>query len=102
VNLSDVGWAKGRRAKVLRRHALDSDSAYRKVARHGQTVEVEVLNAPGLRPGTHMRVTAAAARAMMPSTTSTRERVLRLARSATRSAIARGPKPKRPVAWPHV
>jgi hypothetical protein len=91
---------------VLRRHALDSDSAYRKVARHGQTVELEVLNAPGLQPGTHMRVTAAAARAMKPQTRSVSEQVLRvagsLAGSATRFALARGPKLKRPLAWPHI
>jgi hypothetical protein len=101
VNLINVGLARGRRAKVLRRHALDSDSAYRRVARHGQTVEVEVLSAPGLRPGTHMRVTAAAARAMAPSTTSASERAIQLARSATHLLVARGPKLKRPVAWPH-
>jgi hypothetical protein len=87
----------------MRRHALDSDSTYRKVARHGQTVEVEVVNAPGLRPGTHLHVTAAAARAMRtPRWSDASERALRLAGSTTRFLVARGPKLKRPVAWPHV
>jgi hypothetical protein len=102
VNLSEIDWTMGRRTRVLRRHALDSDSAYRKVARHGQTVELEVLNAPGLRPGTRMHVTAAAARAMKPQTQSASERALRLAGLATRFALARGPKLKRPLAWPHI
>jgi hypothetical protein len=48
-----------------------------------------------------MRVTAAAARAMAPSTTSASERAIQLARSATHLLVARGPKLKRPVAWPH-
>lgn len=102
MNLKDMSWTKGRRTRVLRRHALDSDGAYRKVARHGQTVEVEVLNAPGLRPGTHLHVTAAAARAMTPPASRTSERALRLASTATRFVLSRGPRVKRPVAWPHI
>jgi hypothetical protein len=51
-------------AGVLRHHALGSDAAYRVLHRWGSIVEVEVLAAPGLEPGTRLHVTVAAAAAM--------------------------------------
>jgi hypothetical protein len=99
MKLNDVGWIPGRRRRVLRCHTLDTDSAYRVIAKRGATVEVEVLNAPGLRPGTRLHITAAAAQAMRRHQTShTNERAARLAGVATRFVVARSPRLKLPTA----
>lgn len=49
---------------LLRHEGLGTQSAYRVVAVCGPTVEVEVVGAPGVTPGTRMRITLRAARAM--------------------------------------
>jgi hypothetical protein len=84
--------------RILRRNALDSEGAYREVARYGPTVELEVLSAPGLRPGTHVHVTAAAARSMTPHARRASERASRLAGLATRFVLGHSPKLKLPTA----
>ena len=91
-------WTMGWRRRVLHRRSLNSESAYRVVSRRGSTVEVEVLNAPGLRPGAHLHITADAARAMQHQDSRTNERVLRFAGAATRFLLARSPKLKLPTA----
>jgi hypothetical protein len=57
-----------------------------------------VLNAPGLRPGAHLHITADAARAMRHEDSRANERVLRFAGAATRFVLARSPKLKLPTA----
>ncbi len=49
--------------EVLEPHVLGSDARYRVLETDPETVEVEVLDAPGLTPGMHVRLTAVAARA---------------------------------------
>ena len=83
---------------VLRRSALRTDGVYRVLRRSGSTVEVEVITAPGLAPGTHVRLSAAAVRAMMgPRAT---ERAARVAAAAGRLVLGHLPMPKLPVAPP--
>jgi hypothetical protein len=49
---------------VVRNTMLGSEATYRVCAVHGATVEVEVLEAPGLERGHRLRLTADAVRAM--------------------------------------
>jgi hypothetical protein len=49
---------------LLRRVALGQESVYRVVGATPEMVEAEVISAPGLRRGTRVRFTAAAASAM--------------------------------------
>lgn len=98
MNLRNAGWTIGWRRRVLHRHSLNSESAYRVVTKRGSTVEVEVLNAPGLRPGAHLHITADAARAMQHQESHRNERALRFAGAATRFVLARSPKLKLPTA----
>jgi len=80
--MQKVRLPKGRRKRVLRRRALYSESAYREVARCGPMVELEVLDVPGLTPGTHVRVTSDAVQAMTPDMSRARQRVARVTRFA--------------------
>ena len=98
MKLNSAGWALGRRRRVLHRHSLDSEGAYRVVSKRGSTVEVEVVNAPGLRPGAHLHITADAARAMKHQGSRTNERARRFAGAATRFVLARSPRLKLPTA----
>ena len=98
MNLRNAGWTIGWRRRVLHRRSLNSESAYRVVSRRGSTVEVEVLNAPGLRAGAHVHITADAARAMHHQERRPNERALRVAGAATRFVLARSPKLKLPTA----
>jgi hypothetical protein len=50
--------------RVLRQRMLGSVALYRVINDDGATVTAEVLSAPGLAPGTHLRFTGPAARAM--------------------------------------
>jgi len=47
---------------VLRKRMLGTEARYRVLDAAPDTVEVEVLAAPGLAPGTHLRLSTAAAR----------------------------------------
>jgi hypothetical protein len=49
---------------VLRHSALGSEAAYRVLHTRGSIVEVEVIAAPGLEPGTRLHLTTVAAAAM--------------------------------------
>jgi len=49
---------------LLRRRALGSDSIYRVRAASGSVVEVEVLEAPGMKPGVRIGLCSAAACAL--------------------------------------
>ena len=49
---------------VLRHRALCSEAVYRPIQTWGPIVEVEVVAAPGLQPGTRLQLTAAAVAAM--------------------------------------
>jgi hypothetical protein len=49
---------------VLRHRALCSEALYRPIHSSGPIVEVEVVAAPGLQPGTRVQLTAAAVAAM--------------------------------------
>jgi ornithine cyclodeaminase/alanine dehydrogenase-like protein (mu-crystallin family) len=60
--LGSAAWSGG----LLRQRALNSDAVYRVLSVSGPIVEAEVVAAPGLAPGTHVRMTAAAAAAMKP------------------------------------
>ncbi len=60
--LGSAVWSGG----LLRQRALYSDAIYRVLRVSGQIVEAEVVAAPGLAPGTQLRMTAAAAAAMKP------------------------------------
>lgn len=51
---------------LLRRSALGSEALYRVVEVHGDLVEVQVVSAPGLEPGTRIRLTTRDAAAMQP------------------------------------
>lgn len=46
--------------KLLRHSVLGSDTLYRVIDVAGDIVEVEVVSGPGLKPGTHLRLTQAA------------------------------------------
>jgi hypothetical protein len=48
--------------EVLQRRMLGSEARYRVLETAPETVDVEVLAAPGLEPGTHLRLSAAIAR----------------------------------------
>jgi hypothetical protein len=50
--------------KLLRHRVLGGEAFYRVVDAAGQIVEVEVVSAPGLEPGTHVRLTQAAVGSM--------------------------------------
>ena len=75
---------------MLRHHALGSDAVYRVLHRWGSIVEVEVLAAPGLQPGTRLHLTTGAATAMGleagQAASSNRLRLRAAARSARRAA----------------
>jgi hypothetical protein len=60
--LGSAVWSGG----LLRQRALHSDAVYRVHRVSGPIVEAEVVAAPGLAPGTRLRMTAAAAAAMKP------------------------------------
>ena len=49
---------------MLRHRALCSEALYRPIHSWGPIVEVEVVAAPGLQPGTRLQLTAAAVAAM--------------------------------------
>ncbi len=49
---------------LLRRRALGSDSIYRVRAATGPTVQVEVVEAPGMKPGARIELCVTAARAL--------------------------------------
>ena len=59
---------------LVRHRALGGMSVYRVVNRSDELVELEVVSAPGLATGRHVRVTASTARAMGALTTQTRRR----------------------------
>jgi hypothetical protein len=50
--------------QLLRHSVLDGDTLYRVVDVAGDLVEVEVVSAPGLEPGTRLRLTQAAIASM--------------------------------------
>lgn len=50
--------------KLLRHRVLGDEAFYRVVDAAGEIVEVEVVSAPGLEPGTHLRLTRAAVASM--------------------------------------
>ena len=52
---------------ILRRRALGTEAAYRVLESVGDVVEVEVIEAPGLEPGTRVRLAARDAEAMHAS-----------------------------------
>ncbi len=83
-------WRIRRRGRVLHNRVLDSEGEYREVARSGPTVELEVVSAPGLAAGTHVHVTAEAARAMTAEHS-------RIARVAARFVMAHTPRRKLPT-----
>jgi len=51
-------------SKLLRNRVLGGEAFYRVVGAAGEIVEVEVISAPGLEPGTHLRLTQAAVASM--------------------------------------
>jgi hypothetical protein len=51
---------KGGFPQLLRHRVLGGDTLYRVVGVAGELVEVEVVSAPGLEPGTRVRLTQAA------------------------------------------
>jgi hypothetical protein len=55
-------------SRLVRQRALYSDAIYRVLRESDSIVEAEVVAAPGLAPGTRLRLTAAAAAAMKPVT----------------------------------
>jgi hypothetical protein len=77
---------------VLRHDALGSAAVYRVIRRSGSTVEVEVVTAPGLEPGTRHHLTAAAAVSMGLDTAAGGDQRQLGVRSAVRGArfAARG------------
>jgi len=83
---------------VLRRSALRTDGVYRVLRRSGPTVEVEVITAPGLAPGTHVRLSAEAVRAMKGPRAS--ERAVHLVAAAGRLVLGHLPLSKLPMAAP--
>jgi len=50
--------------RFLRQHVLGSEAVYAVVGEAGDVVTAEVVRAPGLAPGTRLRLTAEAAGAM--------------------------------------
>jgi hypothetical protein len=74
------------RGLVLRRAALGGSGTYRVLAARGAVVEVEVLEAPGLAPGTTLRLTTAAAAAMLTASID----VVDAERQGVRPASTRG------------
>jgi hypothetical protein len=60
--LGRAAWSSG----LLRQRALYSDAVYRVLRVSGSVVEAEVVAAPGLAPGTRLRLTGDAAAAMRP------------------------------------
>lgn len=50
---------------ILRRSLLGTEAVYRVLAHEGDTVLVEVVEAPGLTPGFQLRMTVAVARALV-------------------------------------
>jgi hypothetical protein len=91
-------WAIRRRARILHNRVLYSEGEYREVARSGPTVELEVLSAPGLAAGTHLNVTAEAARAMTPERSRAGIVASRAARVAGRFVTGHTPRIKLPTA----
>ena len=94
----DLHLPKSRSKRVLRLRSLNSESAYREVSRSGPVVELEVLSAPGLKPGTHLRVTSAAVRAMRPDVRSAGEELARVSAQAVRFLIGHRPRLRLPTA----
>jgi hypothetical protein len=91
-------WTIHRRPRVLHNRVLDSEGWYREVARSGRTVELEVVSAPGLTPGTHMHVTAAAARMMTSEPSRAGVIASHAAHLAARLVVGHTPRVKLPTA----
>jgi hypothetical protein len=98
MNMNNLRLPNKRSRRVLRRRALHSESSYREVSREGPMVELEVLSAPGLRPGTHLRVTSAAVRGMMPHRRNASDRLARGAATAMHFVAGHRPKLRLPTA----
>jgi hypothetical protein len=82
---------------VLRHSALGSEAVYRVLHTRGSIVQVEVMAAPGLEPGTRLHLTTAAAAAMgLAAVDSAERRHVRFALSA-RPRLAAGS-----AAWSHL
>jgi len=64
-----VGGLSLRAGCVVRHRALDVDAVYRVLSARGRVVDVAVVAAPGLEPGTQLRLTTAAAMAMRAAPT---------------------------------
>jgi hypothetical protein len=62
--LGSGAWSGG----LVRQRSLYSDAVYRVLRVSDSIVEAEVVAAPGLAPGTRLRMTGAAAAAMRPVT----------------------------------
>jgi hypothetical protein len=82
----------GGRQRVLLRRLLGTEARYRVLRRSGATVEVEVLAAPGLRPGQRLRISASELRSRRRG-----GQLVRLACNLTRLALARIPPVKLPL-----
>ena len=88
-----------RRGSVLRHRALRSDGVYRVLRRSGATVEVEVIDAPGLAPGMRVRLSDAAALAMdRRGAGGLLGRALHAATIVGRAVLGHMPQPKLPAA----
>jgi hypothetical protein len=75
---------------VLRHRALCSEALYRPIQTRGPIVEVEVVAAPGLQPGTRLQLTAAAVAAMSAVAVDSGDRAKRRVAPAARDVrIAR-------------
>jgi hypothetical protein len=75
---------------MLPRTMLGSEARYRVLGRSGATIEVEVVAAPGLRPGQRLRISASELRSRRHAA----DRLARLAWTATRLVLAHVPRPK--------
>jgi hypothetical protein len=74
---------------VLRHSALGSEAVYRVLHTRGSTVEVEVMAAPGLEPGTRLHLTTAAVAAMgLPAVDSAERRHFGFAAGARHMRLA--------------
>lgn len=60
---------------VLRQRVLGEAAIYRVLRAHGSLVDAEAVAVPGLRPGTRLRLTAAAASAMHVAPAAERDRI---------------------------
>ena len=69
---------------MLRHRALCSEALYRPIQTRGPIVEVEVVAAPGLQPGTRLQLTAAAVAAMSSVAVAPGDRAKRRVAAAAR------------------